>query len=207
MKSICLLGATGSIGQSTLDIVERHPDRFRIAALSANSQVDKLVELCLKHRPQYACIAQESLLPELKAALRHAGVATEAVAGLKALEQLAADSGSDTVVAAIVGAAGVASTLSAIRAGKRVLLANKESVVLAGGILMDLVRKHGAELFPVDSEHNAIYQCLPKSGNGHSVRRLILAEPAANCSTAVLSRPANTPNGRWDARFRLTRPP
>ena len=174
MKSICLLGATGSIGQSTLDIVERHPDRFRIAALSANSQVDKLVELCLKHRPQYACIAQESLLPELKAALRHAGVATEAVAGLKALEQLAADSGSDTVVAAIVGAAGVASTLSAIRAGKRVLLANKESVVLAGGILMDLVRKHGAELFPVDSEHNAIYQCLPKHGHGQSVRRLML---------------------------------
>lgn len=174
MKSICLLGATGSIGQSTLDIVERHPDRFRIVALSANSQVDMLAELCLKHRPQYACIAQESLLPELKAALQRAGVTTEAVAGFPALEQLAADSGSDTVVAAIVGAAGVASTLSAIRAGKRVLLANKESVVLAGGILMDLVRKHGAELFPVDSEHNAIYQCLPKTGYGQSVRRLIL---------------------------------
>lgn len=174
MKSICLLGATGSIGQSTLDIVERHPDRFRIVALSANSQVDMLAELCLKHRPQYACIAQESLLPELKAALQLAGVTTEAVAGFPALEQLAADSGSDTVVAAIVGAAGVASTLSAIRAGKRVLLANKESVVLAGGILMDLVRKHGAELFPVDSEHNAIYQCLPKTGYGQSVRRLIL---------------------------------
>jgi 1-deoxy-D-xylulose-5-phosphate reductoisomerase len=113
-------------------------------------------------------------LPELKAALQLAGVTTEAVAGFPALEQLAADSGSDTVVAAIVGAAGVASTLSAIRAGKRVLLANKESVVLAGGILMDLVRKHGAELFPVDSEHNAIYQCLPKTGYGQSVRRLIL---------------------------------
>ncbi len=174
MKSICLLGATGSIGQSTLDIVERHPDRFRISALSANSQVDMLAELCLKHRPQYACIAQESLLPELKAALQRAGVTTEAVAGFPALEQLAADSGSDTVVAAIVGAAGVASTLSAIRAGKRVLLANKESVVLAGGILMDLVHKYGAELFPVDSEHNAIYQCLPKSAYGNSVRRLIL---------------------------------
>jgi 1-deoxy-D-xylulose-5-phosphate reductoisomerase len=174
MKSICLLGATGSIGQSTLDIVERHPERFRITAVSAHSQVDKLAALCLRHRPQHACIAQESLLPELKAALQRAGLATEAVAGFPALEQLAADSGSDTVVAAIVGAAGIASTLSAIKAGKRVLLANKESVVLAGGILMDLVRRHGAELFPVDSEHNAIYQCLPNSGCGTSVRRLIL---------------------------------
>jgi 1-deoxy-D-xylulose-5-phosphate reductoisomerase len=174
MKSICLLGATGSIGQSTLDIVERHPERFTVAALSAHSQVDKLAALCLRHRPQYACIAQESLLPELRSALRRAGLATEAVAGFPALEQLAADSGSDIVVAAIVGAAGIASTLSAIKAGKRVLLANKESVVLAGGILMDLVRRHGAELFPVDSEHNAIYQCLPKTGYGQSVRRLIL---------------------------------
>ncbi|MBP6534648.1 MAG: 1-deoxy-D-xylulose-5-phosphate reductoisomerase, partial [Arenimonas sp.] len=112
MKSICLLGATGSIGQSTLDIVERHPERFRITAVSAHSQVDKLAALCLKHRPQYACIAQESLLPELKAALQRAGLATEALAGFPALEQLAADSGSDTVVAAIVGAAGIASTLS-----------------------------------------------------------------------------------------------
>jgi 1-deoxy-D-xylulose-5-phosphate reductoisomerase len=174
MKSICLLGATGSIGQSTLDIVERHPERFRITALSAHSQVDKLAALCLKHRPQYACIAQESLLPELKAALQRAGLATEALAGFPALEQLAADGGSDTVVAAIVGSAGIASTLSAIKAGKRVLLANKESVVLAGAILMDLVRRHGAELFPVDSEHNAIYQCLPEAGYGSSVRRLIL---------------------------------
>ena len=136
MKSICLLGATGSIGQSTLDIVERHPDRFRIAALSANSQVDKLVELCLKHRPQYACIAQESLLPELKAALRHAGVATEAVAGLKALEQLAADSGSDTVVAAIVGAAGLKPTFAAARQGRRVARANKECLVSAGDVVL-----------------------------------------------------------------------
>jgi 1-deoxy-D-xylulose-5-phosphate reductoisomerase len=174
MKSICLLGATGSIGQSTLDVVERHPDRFQISALSAHSQVAKLAELCVRHRPQFACIAQESLLPELKAALQRAGLSTEAVAGFPALEQLAADSCSDTVVAAIVGAAGIASTLSAIKAGKRVLLANKESVVLAGGILMDLVHKYGAELFPVDSEHNAIYQCLPKSAYGDSVRRLIL---------------------------------
>jgi 1-deoxy-D-xylulose-5-phosphate reductoisomerase len=174
MRSICLLGATGSIGQSALDIVERHPDRFRVSALSAHSQVDKLIELCMKHRPQYACIAQETLLPELTAGLRTAGLSTEAVAGFPALDQLAADAGSDTVIAAIVGAAGVASTLSAIRAGKRVLLANKESVVLAGRILMDLVRESGAELFPVDSEHNAIYQCLPKDGDGGGVRRLIL---------------------------------
>lgn len=174
MRNICLLGATGSIGQSTLDIVERHPDRFRIHALSAHSQVDSLLALCRTHRPQFACIAQEHLLPDLQVGLQRAGLDTEAVAGLSALEQLAADPGSDTVVAAIVGAAGIASTLSAIEAGKRVLLANKESVVLAGRILMDLVRRHGAELFPVDSEHNAIFQCLPNNAGDASVRRLIL---------------------------------
>jgi len=174
MKRICLLGATGSIGQSTLNIIDQHPDRFCISALSAHSQVDKLIELCIQHQPAFACITDETHYSALSEGLKHAGLNTEALAGYAALEQLAADSSSDTVVAAIVGAAGVASTLSAVKAGKRVLLANKESIVLAGKILMDLASANGAELFPIDSEHNAIYQCLPSKDYSKSVRRLLL---------------------------------
>jgi 1-deoxy-D-xylulose-5-phosphate reductoisomerase len=174
MKAVCILGATGSIGQSTLDIIIRHPDRFCITALSAHSQVDKLIQLCHRHHPRYACITQAELLPTLNAGLKQAGLKTEALGGYTALEQLAADASSDTVVAAIVGAAGVAATLSAVRSGKRVLLANKESIVLAGQILMDAARCSGAQLFPIDSEHNAIYQCLPKHEYSQSVRRLLL---------------------------------
>jgi 1-deoxy-D-xylulose-5-phosphate reductoisomerase len=174
MKRICLLGATGSIGQSTLNIIDQHPDRFCISALSAHSQVDKLIELCIQYQPTFACITDETYFPALSKGLKLAGLNTEALAGYLALEQLAADSSSDTVVAAIVGAAGVASTLSAVKAGKRVLLANKESIVLAGKILMDLANANGAELFPIDSEHNAIYQCLPSKDYSKSVRRLLL---------------------------------
>lgn len=174
MKSICLLGATGSIGQSTLSVVDRHPERFNISALSAHTQVDALIALCRRYRPKAACIVQENLFHALKQGLQGAGLATEAMAGPAALESLAADQASDTVVAAIVGAAGVASTLSAARSGKRILLANKESVVLAGGLLMRTVTKHGAQLFPIDSEHNAIFQCLPQGGGKQGVRRLVL---------------------------------
>jgi 1-deoxy-D-xylulose-5-phosphate reductoisomerase len=174
MKRICLLGATGSIGRSTLNIIDQHPDRFSITAISAHSQVDKLIELCVRYQPAFACIADETHLPALSKGLTHAGLNTQALAGYEALEQLAADSSSDTVVAAIVGAVGVASTLSAVKAGKRVLLANKESIVLAGKILMDSARISGAQLFPIDSEHNAIYQCLPSTDYSKSVRRLLL---------------------------------
>ncbi len=174
MRNICLLGATGSIGQSTLNIIDQHPDRFSICALSAHSQVDKLIELCVRYQPEYACISDETHFSALHTGLKLAGLKTEALAGFDALEQLAADNSSDTVVAAIVGAAGVASTLSAVKAGKRVLLANKESIVLAGKILMDLARTNGAELFPIDSEHNAIFQCLPSADYSKSVRRLLL---------------------------------
>jgi 1-deoxy-D-xylulose-5-phosphate reductoisomerase len=174
MKRICLLGATGSIGQSTLNIIERHPNRFKITAMSANSRVDKLIELCIRHQPRYACISDETYFSALRDGLKHKGLNTEALAGYAALEQLAADDDSDTVVAAIVGAAGVASTLSAVKAGKRVLLANKESIVLTGKILMDLAHANNAELFPIDSEHNAIYQCLPTNEHRKSVRRLLL---------------------------------
>jgi 1-deoxy-D-xylulose-5-phosphate reductoisomerase len=174
MRTICLLGATGSIGQSTLNIIDQHPERFRITALSANQQVDQLIALCVRYQPLYACIADSTLHETLRLGLKNAGLATEALAGNLALDQMAGDASSNTVVAAIVGAAGVTSTLSAVAAGKRILLANKESVVLAGQILMKAIQQSGAELFPIDSEHNAIYQCLPSVAERKSVRRLIL---------------------------------
>lgn len=174
MRRLCILGATGSIGQSTLKLVDQHPERFQVAALSAHTQVHELIALCHRYRPALACIADSSLYADLRAGLAAADLDTKALAGPEALTELAADHGNDTVVAAIVGAAGVASSLAAARAGKRLLLANKESVVLAGQLLMQCVREHGAELFPVDSEHNAIYQCLPAHGGKTGVRRLIL---------------------------------
>ena len=174
MRTLCLLGATGSIGQSTLNIVDQHPDRFRITALSAFQQVDKLIELCIRYQPTFACIVDEKHLSKLANGLKTAGLKTEALAGTEALNQMAADNSSNTVIAAIVGAAGVSSTLRAVHAGKRILLANKETVVLAGKLFMKAVKDSNAELFPIDSEHNAIYQCLPKSKNYQSVRKLIL---------------------------------
>ncbi|MEY2867363.1 MAG: 1-deoxy-D-xylulose 5-phosphate reductoisomerase [Pseudomonadota bacterium] len=174
MKSLCLLGATGSIGQSTLKLVDQHPDRFRITAMSAHTQIDALIDLCRRYRPLQACIADSSLFAALRDGLRAAGLATTPLAGSEGLQDMAADNRSDTVIAAIVGAAGVASTFSAARAGKRILLANKESIVLAGQLLMQTVAEHGAQLFPVDSEHNAIFQCLPAHGGHTGVRRLIL---------------------------------
>jgi 1-deoxy-D-xylulose-5-phosphate reductoisomerase len=174
MKSICLLGATGSIGRSTLNVVDKHPDLFRINAVSANSQVDALIDLCIRYRPKSACIVDQSLHANLLHGLKSAGLDTEALTGPEALDYLAADGSSDTVVAAIVGAAGVSSTLAAARNGKRILLANKESVVLAGSLLMQTVLKNGASLFPIDSEHNAIFQCLPHDGGKQGVRRLVL---------------------------------
>lgn len=174
MKSICLLGATGSIGQSTLNVVDKHPDLFRINAVSANSQVDALIDICIRYRPKSACIVDQSLHANLLNGLKSAGLDTEALAGAEALDFLAADGSSDTVVAAIVGAAGVSSTLAAARSGKRILLANKESVVLAGRLLMQTVHNYGASLFPIDSEHNAIFQCLPHDGSKQGVRRLVL---------------------------------
>ncbi|HBD19716.1 MAG TPA: 1-deoxy-D-xylulose-5-phosphate reductoisomerase, partial [Arenimonas sp.] len=153
LKTIALLGATGSIGGSTLDVVARHPDRFRIGALSANGRVDELLRLCARFHPDAAVVADEAAWPALRDGLAALGLPTRALAGAAALEEAAADPANDTVVAAIVGAAGVASTLAAARAGKRLLLANKESVVLAGDLLLQAARAGGATILPVDSEH------------------------------------------------------
>ncbi|HLU13848.1 MAG TPA: 1-deoxy-D-xylulose-5-phosphate reductoisomerase [Arenimonas sp.] len=174
VKSVALLGATGSIGRSTLDVIARHPARFRVGALSAHSRVDELLALCARFRPDAAVATDPAAWPALRDGLRELGLPTRALAGPEGLDEVAADPGNDIVVAAIVGAAGVASTLAAARAGKRLLLANKESVVLAGGLLVQAVRTGGATLLPVDSEHNAIYQCLPADGGRQGVRRLLL---------------------------------
>lgn len=174
LKRIALFGATGSIGASALDVIARHPDRYAVDALSAHSQVDALVTLCVRFRPRVAAITDDTRYAALRDGLAAAGLDTVAMAGAAALDAIAADDRNDTVIAAIVGAAGVASTLAAARAGKRLLLANKESVVLAGELLMAEVTAGGATLVPIDSEHNAIFQCLPAQGGHGGVRRIVL---------------------------------
>ncbi len=161
MRTIAVLGATGSIGASTLDVVARHPDRFQVTALAAHRSVDELAALCVRFRPALAVIADPSCEAELRAHLVAAGVEIRVASGPAALIEAAAGAHCDTVVAAIVGAAGLESTLAAARAGKRLLLANKEAVVMAGPLLLAALAEGGGELLPVDSEHNAIFQCLP----------------------------------------------
>jgi 1-deoxy-D-xylulose-5-phosphate reductoisomerase len=176
-RQIAVLGATGSIGGSTLDVIARHPDRFRVSVLAAHRQVEPLVALCARHRPDLAVIGDPALEGELARRLSAAGVRCDVAAGPAAITAAAAGSLCDTVMAAIVGAAGLDSTLAAARAGKRLLLANKESIVMAGPLLLAALRDGGGELIPIDSEHNAIFQCLPGGrpdlGAG-GVRRLIL---------------------------------
>ena len=174
VRTIAVLGATGSIGASALDVIARHPDRLRTSVLSAGTQVDALLALCASHHPAHAVIADESRFAALRDGLRDAGLATQAHAGEAALETLVAGDACDTVIAAIVGAAGLHSTLAAARAGKRLLLANKESLVLAGELLMAAANGANAEIIPIDSEHNAIFQCLRSRQTQGDVRRIVL---------------------------------
>lgn len=177
MKSIALLGATGSIGASTLEVVTRHPDRFRIGALAAHRNVDALAALCARFHPELAVIADVAHEADLRARLAAAGATCRVASGPAALIEAAAGAHCDTVVAAIVGAAGLESTLAAARAGKRLLLANKEAIVMAGPLLLAALAEGGGELLPVDSEHNAIFQCLPGSRpdlDAAGVKRILL---------------------------------
>lgn len=167
MKLLTILGATGSIGQSTLDIVARHRDRYALYALTANNNLDRMIELCRQFEPRYAVMRDAQSARLLSDQI--ADLATEVLAGEPGLVEVAAAIEVDIVVAAIVGAVGLLPTLAAIRAGKRILLANKESLVMAGALFMDEVRQHEAELLPVDSEHNAIFQCLPPGAIGRDV--------------------------------------
>jgi 1-deoxy-D-xylulose-5-phosphate reductoisomerase len=174
-KRLTLLGSTGSIGDSTLDVVTRHPERFSVYALTAHRNGDKLVEQCLRFAPEVAVVGDAATAAQVAARLRAAGSRTEVTYGPQALVDVSKSDGCDTVVAAIVGAAGLAPSLAAARAGKRILLANKEALVMSGAIFMDAVRDHGAILLPVDSEHNAIFQCLPREASLHGgVSKIIL---------------------------------
>ena len=187
--NLAILGATGSIGSSTLDVVARHPERYRVFALTANGSADALLALCRKHRPVYAVLSGAAADAKLAAAFAQAG--TELLFGARALEQVASDARVDVVMAAIVGAAGLASTLAAAAAGKRVLLANKEALVMAGPLLMRAARERGAMLLPVDSEHNAVFQCL---SDIKAVRRIVLtASGGPFRASAIESLDAVTP--------------
>lgn len=177
-QRLTVLGATGSIGVNTLDVAARHPERFEVFALTANSRVVELLDLCIKHRPRYAVVASERAAAELRAGLQTAGVRCAVLSGATALAEVAAHDDVDVVMAAIVGAAGLQPTLAAVRAGKRVLLANKEALVMAGQLFMAEVRRARATLLPIDSEHNAIFQSLPADFAGdldaRGVRRILL---------------------------------
>ena len=156
-----MLGSTGSIGVSTLDVLARHPDRFAVTALAAASNRSRLQEQCLAFRPRFAALQDAAEAALLERELRDAGCGTEVLAGPDALATIASHADVDTVMAAIVGAAGLPSTLAAASSGKQVLVANKESLVLAGALVVEAARRSGAVLVPIDSEHNAIFQCLP----------------------------------------------
>ncbi len=177
-QRLTLLGATGSIGQSTLDVVARHPQRFEVFALSAQRQHGKLLAQCLQFAPRYAVMVDEEAAAQLASGLRAAGSATKVLSGARALEHIAAAPEADMVMAAIVGAAGLRPTLAAARAGKKVLLANKEALVLSGALFMDAVAASGATLLPIDSEHNAVFQSLPagyaREPRAAGVRRVLL---------------------------------
>jgi len=180
VQAVTLLGSTGSIGESTLSVLSQHPDKYRVYALTANKSVDKLLEQCVQFEPEIAVMLDEQAAERLAKKLSDAGLSTEVLSGATALEQVSASAEVDYVVAAIVGAAGLLPTIAAARAGKHILLANKEALVMSGGLFMREVEANNATLLPVDSEHNAIWQCLPVGDkqqyhfDGKGIRRIIL---------------------------------
>ncbi|QMV65125.1 1-deoxy-D-xylulose-5-phosphate reductoisomerase [Pseudomonas berkeleyensis] len=175
---VTVLGATGSIGLSTLDVIARHPERYSVFALSGFSRLAELGALCQQHRPRYAVVPDAGSAQTLQASLRAAGLTTEVLVGEEGLCAIAAAAEVDCVMAAIVGAAGLRPTLAAVQAGKKVLLANKEALVMSGALFIQAVKRSGAVLLPIDSEHNAIFQCLPgdyaRGLQAVGVRRVLL---------------------------------
>ncbi|WP_249976851.1 1-deoxy-D-xylulose-5-phosphate reductoisomerase [Vreelandella olivaria] len=194
-QRVTVLGSTGSIGKSTLDVIALHPDRYHVYALTAQTSKEALLAQCETHRPNVAVLDDPRDAEWLQNALSSAGVATEVLSGPDALCQVAREACVDTVMAAIVGAAGLLPTLAAAEAGKRVLLANKEALVMSGALFMDAVANAGATLLPIDSEHNAIYQCLPAQHRGgltqYGVRQLLLTAsggPFRNWSASEIAK-------------------
>jgi 1-deoxy-D-xylulose-5-phosphate reductoisomerase len=193
VRHLTILGSTGSIGVNTLDVVAHHPDRFSVIALAANKNAKKMLEQCRLFQPRYAVLMDESSADWLGAEIRAAGLHTEVLWGVESLEKVASLPDVDMVMAAIVGAAGIRPTFAAARAGKLVLLANKETMVMAGRIFMDVVKENAATLLPIDSEHNAIFQSLPHHFKGDlhgiGVRRILLTAsggPFRQTSLALL---------------------
>lgn len=163
MRNLVILGASGSIGQSTLKVLRQNPGRWQVLALTAARSVDAMVRDCLEFSPRFAVMVDEKAASDLAGRLKPHGCPTRVLCGQAALCEVAAHPDAHSVMAAIVGAAGLAPTMAAVRAGKRILLANKEALVMSGAFFMEAVRHHGAELLPIDSEHNAIFQCLPEA--------------------------------------------
>lgn len=209
-QQLTILGATGSIGQSTLAVVKAHPERFQLYALTAHQQVDAMALLCLEYQPQYAVMVDAKAAAELQRYCQQHRLSTQVLAGAESLLEVAQAAAVEVVMAAIVGAAGLAPTLAAVNAGKRVLLANKEALVMSGQLFMDAVARSGAQLLPVDSEHNAIFQCLPPThqqalgqhalasagidhiiltGSGGPFRELELAQLAVQTPAAACAHP------------------
>lgn len=167
MIGLTILGATGSIGKSTLAVIRQNPDRFQVQALTANSNVAEMLAQCIEFKPRYAVMLEEAAALKLAHELKLYNSHTEVLSGMQALSQVAALDENDMVMAAIVGAAGLMPTMAAVKAGKRILLANKEALVMSGALFMDAVKASGAELLPIDSEHNAIFQAMPASVQGN----------------------------------------
>ena len=191
VKNLTILGATGTIGENTLDVVSRHTDRFRIFALTASTQLEKLVAQCRRFQPRYVVVLDETSAVRLRRLLAQDGLATEVLSGIAALEQVASMPEVDMVMAAIVGSAGLRPAMAAALAVKRILLANKETLVMAGSLFMQAVASGGAELLPIDSEHNAIFQALPRDFNGDltasGVRRILLTASGGPFRTTPLA--------------------
>lgn len=192
MQHITILGSTGSIGVSTLDVVARHPDRYRIFALTAQNRVEELAAQCERFHPEVAVVGSADAAQRLEALLRARKVHTVVAFGEAALCEAVTADGCDTVMAAIVGGAGLAPTLAAARAGKKILLANKEALVMSGPLFMDAVTASGAVLMPIDSEHNAIFQCLPqhytRTPTEHGIEKIMLTASGG----PFLTRPLDT---------------
>lgn len=166
LEQVTILGSTGSVGVSTLDVIERHRDRFAVYALSAHGNVELLAEQCRRFQPQCAVMVESAAAAELENRIRSLAPATTVLSGSAALEEIASAAAVDVVMAAIVGGAGLSSSYAAARAGKKLLLANKESLVMGGELFMEAARRHDCTILPIDSEHNAIFQCLPISSDG-----------------------------------------
>ena len=204
MKNITILGATGSIGLNTLDVISRHPDQFSVFAVSANSDWKSLIQICKDHQPSFAVLSEEASAEKLRAVV---SPGVQVLCGEDSLDKIAAHPNTDFVMAAIVGGAGMSSTFSAAKAGKRIMLANKESLILGGNLLMGLVKNSGAEIIPVDSEHSAIFQCLKGGSDGLSKIQLtasggpFLKTSFENLKSATPEQACNHPNWKMGKKI------